>query len=230
MRRSLISPISSNHVVNHKWPRLLSVVLLCWWLGICGWGCGQPQGPPQYGMVQEVVDGDTIKLVDGRSVRYLGIDTPEMGRNHHPPEFLAQEAKEFNKKLVQNQKLRLEYDVERYDQYGRVLAYIFLPDKRMVNAELIRQGLAQVYLFPPNVKYRDLLVACQRQALEARQGLWQRPLKADEPYYVGNSRSFRFHRPHCRGAKSMAKPNRIIFDHPRAAYLQGYSPCKMCRP
>ncbi|MFP3866697.1 MAG: thermonuclease family protein [Desulfobacteraceae bacterium] len=181
-------------------------------------------------MVQEVVDGDTITLADGRRVRYLGIDTPEMGWDQQPPEFLAPEAKKFNAQLVQNQKLHLEYDVERYDQYNRLLAYLFLPDERMVNAELVRQGLARVYLFPPNLRYKDLLVACQRQAMEAGQGIWQRPLKADEPYYLGNSNSFRFHRPDCQGAKKMSPENRIIFAHPQEAYAQGYSPCKMCRP
>jgi len=230
MRRFPILRINSNHWINRKWPWLLGAVFLCLWLGTCGWGCGCPEGPPQYGVVQEIIDGDTIILTDGRTVRYLGIDTPEMGQNHQPPDFLAEEAKKFNAQLVQNQRLRLEYDVERYDQYGRLLAYLFLPDNRMVNAELIRQGLAQVYLIPPNLRYQDLLVACQRQAMEARKGIWQRPLKADEPYYVGNSRSFRFHRPHCPAAKRMSRQNRIIFAHPQEAYFQGYGPCKMCRP
>lgn len=192
--------------------------------------CAQKEGSPHSGVVQTVVDGDTIILADGRKVRYLGIDTPEMGRDHRPPQFLAQAAKQFNARLVQNQELRLEFDKEHYDQYGRLLAYLFLPDDRMVNAALVRQGLARVYLFPPNLRYRQLLVAAQRQAMQAHRGIWQRPLIADESYYVVNTRSLRFHRPHCRASKRISRQYRLILANPWDAYLQGYSPCRLCRP
>lgn len=199
-------------------------------LGAFAWGCAGEDGPPRTGLVRTVVDGDTVILGDGRKVRYLGIDSPEMGRNHRPPQFLAQAAKKFNARLVLNQKLRLEYDLERYDQYGRLLAYVFLPDGRMVNAELVRQGLARVYLFPPNLRYRKQLVSGQRQAMAARRGLWRAPLKTEEAYYVGNTRSFRFHRPGCPASKRISRQNRVILANPREAYLQGYSPCRLCQP
>lgn len=199
-------------------------------LGALGWQCAPDPGPPQTGVVQTVLDGDTIILRQGRTVRYLGIDAPELGRNQRPPEFLARAAQDANARLVLNQELRLEYDVERYDQYGRLLAYVFLPDGRMVNAELVRQGLARVYLFPPNLSYQELLVTCQRRAIEARIGIWQRPCKAEERFYVGNRRSWRFHRPDCPASKKIAPQNRVILATPREAYLQGYSPCRLCRP
>jgi len=100
--------------------------------------------------------------------------------------------------------VRLEYDRLRYDRYGRLLAYVFLPDGVMVNAELVRRGLARVYLHPPNTRYRKVLVQAQRRALEARRGIWQQALKQDEPYYVANKRSLRFHRPDCPLGRQMA--------------------------
>jgi micrococcal nuclease len=73
---------------------------------------------------------------------------------------------------VAGQTVRLEWDVERRDRYGRLLTYVYVGDL-MVNAELVRQGYAQVATFPPNVKYQDLFLRLQREAREAKRGLWE---------------------------------------------------------
>ncbi len=124
--------------------------------------------------VQRVVDGDTAVLATGERVRYIGVDTPELHHPRKPVEFYAREAKEFNRNLVEGKTVRLEWDVQRYDKYGRLLAYLFLPDGTFVNAELIRQGYAQLLTIPPNVKYADLFVRCQKEAREANRGLWRK--------------------------------------------------------
>jgi micrococcal nuclease len=142
----------------------------------------------------------------------------------------ARQAKQVNAELVQGAKLRLEYDVERYDQYNRVLAYVFLPDGRMVNTELVRQGLARVLLKSPNLRFRNEFVQAQREAITARQGLWQELPVAQEPHYVGNIRSYRFHRPSCPGAQSISPGNRRLIKTPLEAYMEGYSPAKDCNP
>ncbi len=142
----------------------------------------------------------------------------------------ARLAQQANAELVQGVKLRLEYDVERYDQYNRLLAYLFLPDGRMVNAELVRRGLARVLLKPPNLRFRDELVQAQRQAIDSRLGLWQELPVAQEPFYIGNIRSYRFHRPSCPGAQTIAPGNRRQIKTPLEAYWEGYSPAKDCNP
>jgi micrococcal nuclease len=163
-------------------------------------------------------------------VRYLGMDTPELSSTNPRELKFARLAKQVNAELVQGVKLRLEYDVERYDQYNRLLAYLFLPDGRMLNVELVRRGLAQVLLKPPNLKYRDELVQAQRQAIQERLGLWEELPVAQEPYYVGNIRSYRFHRPSCPGAATIAPGNRREIKTPMEAYWEGYSPAKDCNP
>ena len=175
-------------------------------------------------------DGDTIVLTDGRKVRYLGIDTPELSSSDPGELELARQAKQVNAELVQGARLRLEYDLERYDQYNRLLAYVFLPDGRMLNAELVRRGLARVLLKPPNLRYRDELVQAQRQAIKDRLGLWQELPVAQETHYVGNIKSYRFHRPSCPGAKSISPGNRRLIKTPLEAYWEGYSPAKDCKP
>ncbi len=123
-------------------------------------------------VVQRVVDGDTVVLTDGERVRYIGVDTPELHHPRKPVQWYAREAMEFNRKLVEGQKVRLEFDVERRDRYGRLLAYVFLEDGRFVNAELLKEGYAQLLTIPPNVRYVDLFVGLQRQARENKRGLW----------------------------------------------------------
>lgn len=208
-----------------SWPVLLALLILCLCLG-----CSSPAGPPDADFAAQVLDGDTIVLADGRKVRYLGLDTPELNSTDSRELETARLAKQVNAELVQGVQLRLEYDLERYDQYNRLLAYVFLPDGRMVNLELVRRGLAKVMLKPPNLRYRDELVRAQRQAIEAGLGVWRELPAAQEPYYVGNIKSYRFHRPSCPGAQSIAPGNRRQIRTPLEAYWEGYSPAKDCKP
>lgn len=120
--------------------------------------------------VKRVIDGDTIELANGERVRYIGIDTPEI----YPPrgpEYYSKEAKEANRTLVEGKRVRLEFDVENRDKYGRLLAYVFV-DTIFVNAELLRLGYAKVYFVPPNVRYRALFIKLETEARSAGRGLW----------------------------------------------------------
>jgi micrococcal nuclease len=214
-------------------PHLKSIlqIPLLLLLGCLLWGCGlERSGPPQEAQVARVIDGDTLILTDGKRVRLLGIDAPELEKEGRPADFLAHKAKAALAQLTEDQKVRLEYDQLRYDHHGRVLAYPFLADGTNVSAEMVRQGLARVYLIPPNLRYQETLIAAQREALEARRGIWLKALHQDEPNYLANRKTFRFHRPDCRLAQQMAKVNRVQIDSLKDAYLQGYSPCRTCRP
>lgn len=149
--------------------RLLSLLALFLLMG-----AAPAVSPDRHAVVQRVIDGDTVVLATGERVRYIGVDTPELHHPKKPVEAYAREAKEFNRRLVDGKAVRLEFDVERHDKYGRLLAYVYLEDGTFVNAELIRQGYAQILTIPPNVKYADLFLKLQRQAREAGRGLWGR--------------------------------------------------------
>jgi len=131
---------------------------------------------PIEGLVVKVVDGDTIHVrVDERveKVRYIGVNAPEV---HHPTrgeEPGGREASDANRRLVVGRHVRLELDIQSRDRYGRLLAYVWVGDT-MVNAELVRQGYAQVMTVPPNVRYQRLFVDLQRDARQAGRGLWRR--------------------------------------------------------
>ena len=106
-------------------------------------------------------------------VRYIGVDTPE---THHPMrgvEHYGMEASEANRKLVDGKTVRLEFDVQQLDRYGRTLAYVYLEDGTFVNAWLVENGYAMVMTVPPNVKHQELFLKLQREAREAGRGLWR---------------------------------------------------------
>ncbi|MHB8070167.1 MAG: thermonuclease family protein [Desulfobaccales bacterium] len=218
----------SQKTANRKQKTVFILLLLA---AILAWGCApQPPGPPPQALVERVIDGDTLVLAGGPRVRLLGIDAPEMAKKDRPAEFLADKSKAFLADLAQGKMVRLEYDQLRYDHYGRLLAYLFLPDHTLINAALLRQGLAHVYFHPPNVRYRETLLAAQTEAMDARRGLWQKALNQDEPYYLANRNTWRFHRPGCPLAEKIAPANRRKITSLKEAYLEGFSPCRSCKP
>jgi micrococcal nuclease len=105
--------------------------------------------PPQAALVVKVVDGDTLVLAGGIRIRVLGIDAPEMERDGRPADFLAHKAKAALAEMTLERTVSLSCDRLRYDLYGRLLAYLWLPDHTLVNAELVRRGLARVYFIAP---------------------------------------------------------------------------------
>ena len=116
--------------------------------------------------VIEVIDGDTVRLEDGRVVRYLGIDTPETN------EYYYREAKERNRELVENMVVELQRGSRNIDEYGRLLRYVFL-DGTFVNAELVAEGCARAYIFDPEDRYSQVLVQLEQYAKMRKMGLWK---------------------------------------------------------
>lgn len=127
--------------------------------------------------VKKVVDGDTFWIEDGtekgQKIRLIGINAPESrntGRKKKQP--FGKEAKSHLIQLLADKRVTLEYDADKYDQYGRTLAYVYLEDGTFLNAYLVEEGYAQVATYPPNVKYIDLFLEKQRIARENNKGLW----------------------------------------------------------
>ncbi len=121
--------------------------------------------------VERVVDGDTIIVGGVGRVRLIGVDTPESVDPRRPVEFFGREASAFTKRLVGGKRVRLEYDWERTDRYGRTLAYVHLPDGTFLNAEIIRQGYGHAYTRFP-FKHLDRFRQFEREARQAGRGLW----------------------------------------------------------
>ena len=127
--------------------------------------------------VDHVIDGDTFILADSEKVRLIGVDAPETVHPAKSVQHYGKEASEFAKRMLEGKQVRLEMDVQERDQYGRLLAYVYLEDGTFFNAELVKQGYAQVSTYPPNVKYVELFTQLQKEARENKRGLWKAPEK-----------------------------------------------------
>lgn len=121
--------------------------------------------------VAEVVDGDTIRLVDGRTLRYIGIDTPETKHPTVEQECFGQEAAAKNKELVEGKVVELEKDVNETDKYGRLLRYVWL-DGQLVNEVLVAEGYAVARSYPPDVARQEQLRLAEAKAMTDNKGLW----------------------------------------------------------
>lgn len=170
-----------------NFPALLFIVLL--WLAACSPPAEPPSPSPTAGNrpppatqsalpdgeraeVTYVFDGDTIEVeLDGRTyrLRYIGVDSPER------EEPFYEEAVAFNRELVADQTVILVRDVSETDQYGRLLRYVYREDGAFVNGELIRNGMARLVTFPPDVAQTDYLRDLQDQARAASSGMWGSP-------------------------------------------------------
>jgi micrococcal nuclease len=124
--------------------------------------------------VAHVIAADTLSLSTGEAVRLIGVNTSEIGHAKQPVHLSEKEAVVLTVQLVEGKKVRLEFDRQRQDKHKRLLAYVYVGDI-MLNAELVRQGYAQVVTSPPNIKYQELLLQLQREAREAKRGLWGEP-------------------------------------------------------
>jgi len=126
--------------------------------------------------VARVIDGDTLLLTSGQRVRLIGVDTPETKHPDEPVDPLGVEAGEFVRSLIADAPVRLEFDRERLDRYERLLAYVWLPDGRLLNDEMIRAGYSAAqtgYSYRQDMKRRFL--ESEAQARAQGQGMWQAP-------------------------------------------------------
>lgn len=147
------------------------------WLALLAAGCEAREGAGAEARVQRVVDGDTVVLTDGRRVRLIGLDTPELPHDGEPGEPLGEAARKALQSLLARHggRVRLEYDRRRKDPHGRTLAHLFTPDGTNLTETLLEQGLASLVVIPPNVRHVDRYREAERRARTARRGVWRLP-------------------------------------------------------
>lgn len=129
------------------------------------------------GRVVRVVDGDTIRVRldhprESRTLRYIGVDTPETVKPGAPVQCFGKAASAFNHRLVAGRRVQLVLGRERRDRYGRLLAYVRLEGGPLVEDELLRRGYARTLAIPPNTDRADHFSALEGRARRARLGLW----------------------------------------------------------
>jgi len=153
--------------------RVLALSLLCWistpaWAGSLSWVTLD-----RWVTVKRVIDGDTFTTRNGEKIRLLGINAPEVRHENAPAEPYGDAAKATLSTLIGGKQVRLGFDKETKDQYGRTLAHVYLRDGTWINEEMLRLGSAFVYTFPPNTRAAEALTVVEEKAISSNVGLWQ---------------------------------------------------------
>lgn len=176
-----------------------------------------------------VIDGDTAVFESNKillTVRLIGINAPESGAIY------ALNAAEFLEGCLTGTQIFLEKGEEPLDDYGRLLAYVWLGDGTLVNLRALREGTAALCFFPPNLRYAEALTRAQAAALGEKKGMWAlygdgaADVDESEIRYIGNVKSHVLHMPDCLSLPT--EKNRIYFDVYDDAIRQGYHECQNC--
>ncbi|MGD8925447.1 MAG: thermonuclease family protein [Thioalkalispiraceae bacterium] len=123
--------------------------------------------------LEKVYDGDTIKLTDGRKIRFIAINTPELSHDGRPEQPYALEAKLVTQQLFASSRtVKLKFGKDKKDRYKRTLAHVFTADGRNVSAELIKRGLGFAIVVPPNTWNTNCYFGLEQQARQALRGIW----------------------------------------------------------
>jgi micrococcal nuclease len=138
------------------------------------------------GIINRVVDGDTIVLEDGRTIRYLYVDTPETKKPNSPVMCYGKEASAFNTSFT-GAKVSLKKDKEATDRYGRDLRIVFLDGRntddvsQSINAQLVKFGMATVKIYKPNDTFEKELRVIEEKAKKEKKGAWK---SCEKPFEV----------------------------------------------
>lgn len=157
---------------------LFHILLILLPLAVAAQTDGTEASSDKWFAVTRVVDGDTFWVDDGSEkglkIRLIGIDAPEpRNAGTRPKGYFGAESTSYLQQLLTDKKVRLEYDVSRFDRYGRTLAYAYLQDGTFINADLVRNGFAAVMTVPPNVKHQETFTALAAKARRQNKGLWK---------------------------------------------------------
>ncbi len=193
--------------------------------------------------VVRVVDGDTIvvRFENGRyeKVRLIGINTPETVDPRRPVQYFGKEASRYTKKHLLGKTVYLQYDWQIRDKYGRLLAYVFLPDGTFFNAKIVEDGYAFAFTRYP-FKYMKMFRKLEAEAREAGRGLWnpQSPYVKERKHrhwkfypftvikgkFVASKWGKYFYSPTCKEAERIKPKNRVWFNSWEKAEKAGYKP------
>lgn len=212
--------------------------------------------------VVSITDGDTIVVdINGKTekLRFIGIDTPEIHHPNKPVQHFGKEASDYTTKQLTNKTIYLQKDVSERDKYGRLLRYVWLvkpsknePSKEEViencfNAELVKNGYAHAYTYPPDIKYNEIFKELEAKAREKHIGLWNNENpdtenskeivvneKINQRYVAdtkegvikGNKNSRIYHMPGQRSYNKISKRNVVYFKTEEEAKAAGYRPAK----
>jgi len=164
--------------------------------------------------IKYIHDGDTVKLVDGRKIRLIGINAPEVARKDRPAEAYALQARDHLRSLLHqhDNQVKLLYGREKQDHYHRTLAHLFLPDGTNIQAQMLSEGLSSAITIPPNDRFASCYQQAEKQALCSQKALWSDKIQAVAAL-AHSANGFRVLRGKLKNIKSSSKGLWLELEH-----------------
>ncbi|MBS3780073.1 MAG: thermonuclease family protein [Desulfovermiculus sp.] len=218
-----------NRLSSFSMPRRLFGVTLVF-VAVCILS-GSVEGKEITAGVRWVVDGDTVILDTGQTVRLMGINAPELSRDDQPGQYFAQQARQKALELMHGHDVQVR--TFRTDRFQRLVGTVHLADGTLVNKALVQGGAAFVSVYSDQEQGGIAgLVDVQRQAMGDRVGFWGTILSLSQASgpFVGNRRSKRFHSQDCAFGQAIHDRNRREFLNLEQAFGAGFAPGRCCTP
>lgn len=185
----------------------------------------------QSAAVSEVLTGDRVRLEGGKTLKYVGIQSPPLQSLTPLVRDYGKNALEFNQKLVGGKKIWVEWDSQIRDDRNNLLAYVFLEDGTFVNQEIAKSGNGKAVQIPPNTRYSAALRRAELEARRNRRGLWRE--EPENPYlkneYIGEKNTKVYYFPTSPELDRIPQANLVTFRSRVEAKAAGYKPCSTCK-
>lgn len=185
----------------------------------------------QTALVQEALTGDTIRLEGGKTLKYIGLQSPPLQSLIPLVRQYGSEALEFNKKMVVGKKIQIEWDFQIHDNQKNLLGYVYLMDGTSVNEQILKNGHAKLKTNPPNIKHAVSLRKAELEARRNKIGLWAK--EPENPYlkksqYIGEKNTKIYYLPDSPELEKIPQANLVTFNSRVQARAAGYRPCFTC--
>lgn len=177
--------------------------------------------PATSATVKRVVSANKIKTGKGQELILAGIRAP------HPNEPYGSEATELLRSMIEGKRVRLRFGEVKKDKKDRWVGYVFI-DSEMANERLVHDGLAYVRLKNGQLRFRDQLLAAQRDAMAAGRGLWKSRRLDNKGEYIGDRKHGTYHLPSCADVPNIKPGDDVHLRGTGAAFEQGFAPCSHC--
>jgi micrococcal nuclease len=185
----------------------------------------------QTAAVREVLTGDTLRLEGGKTLKYIGVQSPPLQHLIPLVREYGHEALAFNQSLVQSKKIWIEWGSQLRDDQNNLLGYVHLEDGTFVNLEILRQGHGKLVRRPPNTKYFDSLRKAELEARRKKLGLWKK--EPDNPFikseYIGDKVTKTYYFPTSPELDEIPGSQLVTFQSRVEAKAAGYRPCFTCK-
>lgn len=184
----------------------------------------------QKAFVEQALTGDTVQLRGGKKLRYASVQAPPLQSKLAQVRAYGEASLAFNRALVEGKDIEIEWGNRIRDEDNTLLGFVFLPDGRFVNLELLKAGHARSFVRPPNLRYAADIRKADLSARRGRKGLWESEVfdPSVNSEYIGEKNTKYYYFPTSPELERIPQAQLVRFRSRVEAKAAGYRPCPTC--